>query len=105
MKAALGPERKDVSLCCISPAVLGGPTTARCYPAGVKPAFSPRLTPLGSALQHLDHGAAQAGRRIRDGDPRRLHRLDLVFGPALAAGDDGAGMAHAPAGWCCASRD
>ena len=37
LKAALGPERKDVSLCCISPAALGGPTTARWF---IPPALS-----------------------------------------------------------------
>ena len=30
--------------------------------------------------------------------PAAAHRLDLLLGAALAAGDDGAGVAHAPPG-------
>src|SRR5216684_4378326 len=58
-----------------------------------------------SALQHLDHRAAERRRGIGDGDAGALHRLDLVFGRAAAAGDDGAGMAHAPAGRCGGAGD
>src|SRR6266404_1372806 len=73
------------------------PSRAARYPAaGIGlPALGPlALWPL--TLQHPQHGAAQAGRRIRHGDSRRSHRLDLVLGPALAAGDNGPGMSHAP---------
>src|SRR5580658_4878381 len=41
---------------------------------------------------------AEPSRRRRDLDAGRLHGGDLGVGAALAAGDDGAGMAHAPAG-------
>ena len=37
------------------------------------------------------------GRAVARSGCRRAHRLDLLLGPALAAGDDRAGMAHAPA--------
>src|ERR1700730_15452603 len=50
-----------------------------------------------SALQHLDHRATEGRRGVGDSDAGALHRLDLVSGRAGAAGDDGAGMPHAPA--------
>src|SRR4029077_5048207 len=44
MKAALGPERKDVSLCCcIALAALSGPTTARCCTTGTSRPTPPEL--------------------------------------------------------------
>src|SRR5208282_1934961 len=46
--------------------------------------------------QGFAHGAAERRRRIGDGYAGAPHRLDLVAGLALAARDDGAGMAHAP---------
>src|SRR5689334_10003613 len=65
------------------------------YPKAVRP---PRdqggLCPL-LTLENLDEGLAEARRRGRYADARGLHGGDLVLGSALAAGDDGAGMAHA----------
>src|SRR5262249_8497641 len=50
-----------------------------------------------SVPQYFDQSLAEARRRRRDTDPGGFHRRDLGFGIALAAGNDGAGMAHAPA--------
>src|SRR5262249_17262670 len=36
------------------------------------------------------------GRRAHDGDARRLHGLHLLLGRALAPGDDGPRVSHAP---------
>lgn len=46
-------------------------------------------------LEEFDHGLADVGDGIRDGDACRVERCDFVRCRALAAGDDGAGMAHA----------
>src|SRR5258705_52938 len=45
----------------------------------------------------LSQNRTEAGRRIGDGDAGAPHRLELVAGAALAARDDGAGVAHAAA--------
>src|ERR1700744_901611 len=50
-----------------------------------------------SPLEYLDQRLAEAGRRRRHPDARRLHGGDLGFGVALAARDDRAGVAHAAA--------
>src|SRR5690606_3447033 len=51
-----------------------------------------------SAPPHrLEHRLAEPGGAVGHGDAGGFHRLDLVLGAALAAGDDGARMAHAPA--------
>src|SRR6185312_2831103 len=55
-------------------------------------------TSIMSAFEHLHHRAAERRRRLGDGDAGLLHRLDLVARRAAAAGNNGAGMAHAPAG-------
>src|SRR5688500_18123107 len=72
--------------------------------AGIEPARSPP-TPFPSlagrgvlALEKLGQGAAQLRWARGDANSSRLHRRDLVLGAALAAGDDGAGMAHAATG-------
>ena len=49
-------------------------------------------------FQYFGEGLAEPRRRRRDLDAGRFHGGDLGFRAALAAGDDGAGMAHAPAG-------
>src|SRR5829696_9311983 len=49
-------------------------------------------------LKHFNQGLAKAGRRGRHLDAGGLHGGGLVLGPALAAGDDGAGVPHAAAG-------
>ena len=46
-------------------------------------------------LEKLDHGLADVGDGVRDGNACRVERCDLIRRRALAAGDDGAGMAHA----------
>src|SRR5262249_41348827 len=51
-----------------------------------------------SALQNLNQRLAEPRRRRRHLDAGRLHPCDLGAGVALAAGDDGTGMAHAAAG-------
>src|SRR5579862_5567643 len=48
---------------------------------------------------------AEPRRRRRDLDASRLHGGDLGIGAALAAGNDRAGMTHAPAGRCGAPGD
>src|SRR5688572_28148242 len=48
---------------------------------------------------------AHLGGRARDLDARGLQRRDLVLGRALASRDDGAGVAHALAGWCGLAGD
>src|SRR5262245_45888862 len=50
------------------------------------------------ALQDLDQRLADPGRRWRNLDSRRFHRSNFGLGVALAARDNGAGMAHAAAG-------
>src|SRR5688572_877879 len=54
--------------------------------------MSLRCVPL---VQQFHQRAAETRRRGRDLDARCLHRGDLVLRAALAAGDDGAGVAHA----------
>src|SRR5438132_10374347 len=54
------------------------------------PALTRRLP-----LQRLRHRLAQGRRAVGDGDVSIFQSLDLVFRPALAAADDGAGVAHA----------
>ena len=49
-------------------------------------------------LQDFDQSAADAGGRVRYHDSGRFHGLDLVAGAAAAAGNDRAGMTHAPPG-------
>src|SRR6185312_11103452 len=51
-----------------------------------------------SAAHPLQHRGAECRRRGRDRDAGRAHRLHLVSRTALAAGDDGSGMAHPPSG-------
>ena len=46
--------------------------------------------------ENLLHGGAHLRGRLAHRDARALQRLDLVGGGALAARDDGAGVAHAP---------
>lgn len=46
----------------------------------------------------VTEGLAQAGGRALDDDASGLEGLDLGVGAALAAGDDGTGVAHAAAG-------
>ena len=46
-------------------------------------------------LEEFDHGLADVGDGVRDGDACRVERRDFVRRRALAAGDDGAGVAHA----------
>ena len=46
-------------------------------------------------LEEFDHGLADVGDGVRDGDACRVERRDFVRRRALAAGDDGTGMAHA----------
>jgi len=50
-----------------------------------------------SAFQDFDQGGAEPGRRWGDPDAGGLHGGDLRFRVALAAGDDGPGVAHAAA--------
>ena len=45
-------------------------------------------------FEEFDHGLADVGDGVRDGDACRIERCDFVCRRALAAGDDGAGMAH-----------
>src|SRR5262249_31146490 len=47
-------------------------------------------------LHRLRHGRPDVGRRAHDGDARRLHGLHLLLGRALAPGDDGPRVSHAP---------
>src|SRR5687768_4592968 len=58
-----------------------------------------RAAPLAypSAAQKLGEGGAELRWAWGDANSSLLHRRDLVLGPALAARDDGAGMAHAAA--------
>mmetsp|Transcript_104385 Transcript_104385/g.271746 ORF Transcript_104385/g.271746 Transcript_104385/m.271746 type:complete len:264 (-) Transcript_104385:457-1248(-) len=49
------------------------------------------------ACHCLQHRRAQLRWALRDMDPGRPQRLDLVLGASLAAGDDGARVAHASA--------
>src|ERR1700679_2412045 len=51
-----------------------------------------------SGFQYFRQGLAQSRRRRGNLDPGGFHGGDLGFGITLAAGDDGAGMAHAAAG-------
>ena len=46
-------------------------------------------------LEEFDHGLADVGDGVRDGNACRVERCDLIRRRALAAGDDGAGVAHA----------
>mmetsp|Transcript_11109 Transcript_11109/g.26212 ORF Transcript_11109/g.26212 Transcript_11109/m.26212 type:complete len:306 (+) Transcript_11109:112-1029(+) len=50
---------------------------------------------LACGPHRLHHGGAQLGRRVRHPDSGCLQGFDLVLGRALAARDDGAGVAHA----------
>src|SRR5665213_2880874 len=51
-----------------------------------------------SGFQYFRQGLAQSRRRRGNLDPGGFHGGDLGFGITFAAGDDGAGMAHAAAG-------
>src|SRR6185437_8991025 len=51
-----------------------------------------------SAFDRFYQRRAEPCRRWRNLDAGGFHRRDLVFGAALAAGDDGTGMAHGAAG-------
>src|SRR6202008_4491405 len=53
---------------------------------------------IESGFQFFDQGLSEPGGRGRAGNAGRFHRGGLGAGIALAAGDDGAGMAHAAAG-------
>src|SRR6056297_1327905 len=53
--------------------------------------------PPDASPDRFEHGLAEAGGAVGHHDPGRAHRLDLVVGAALAARDDGAGVAHAAA--------
>src|SRR5437588_277342 len=74
--------------------------------AGVAPASLPYLVTdydreSGKnelALQNFCQGLTEPRRRWRYRDAGRFHRGNLRFGVALAAGNDGAGVAHAAAG-------
>src|SRR5690606_5428806 len=67
-------------------------SVARARPTAAGAALSPVLA---LELAHrLEHGAAEAGRRVRNEDARLLQSRDLVVGGVLAARDDGAGMTH-----------
>ena len=57
----------------------------------------PRLRRSAQPFIALTIVLPSAAGEFGDRDARRAHRLDLVLGGALAAGDDGAGMAHAAA--------
>lgn len=70
----------------------------------IMPSSFPTTTPPGARnLQQialdkgLAHGASQTGGRALDDDAGGLEGLDLGVGAALAAGNDGAGVAHAAA--------
>mmetsp|Transcript_19604 Transcript_19604/g.51117 ORF Transcript_19604/g.51117 Transcript_19604/m.51117 type:complete len:310 (+) Transcript_19604:104-1033(+) len=60
--------------------------------------------PLRSSQSPLDHdllhGSAHDGGGLDDSHAGCLQGLDLVLSGALASGDDGAGVAHAPSGRC-----
>src|SRR5271169_1072483 len=89
MKPALAPVRKVVPSRSAMPALYA--------------CSEPRLPDLGP--QHLVHRRADGGGRFRDHDSGALQRLHLVAGAAFAAGNDRAGMAHAPARRCGAAGD
>src|SRR5689334_23039732 len=61
--------------------------------------------PVGELAQERSDGLAEIRGRRRDGDARLAQRRDLVVGAALAAADDGAGVAHAAAGRGGDARD
>src|SRR3954451_25366089 len=69
------------------------PTSARTTAPPTYP--EPPVTRTRMALQDALQRDAHLGRRARDLDARRLERGDLLRRRALAAGDDGAGVAHA----------
>src|SRR5512134_2091132 len=88
MKEAFGPDRKVPCGVCIAVPSRSGAFAARA--AGpVAAEAAGELT-----LQHHRHGTSEAGWRVRNADTCSAHRLDLIAGRPLAAGDDGAGMAH-----------
>ena len=64
-----------------------------------------RSRPHHSTTNRLNQGFSEAGGAVCDNNTRRAHGVDLVLGAALAAGDDGARMSHAPSGRGRASRD
>src|SRR5262245_11008865 len=65
---------------------------------GSSPAARRPVSARTSFPDYARHGGAHIGGAFDRGDARRLHRLHLLGRCALAARDDGAGMAHAPAG-------
>src|SRR6056297_2365860 len=75
------------------------PSRRRTGAKGEKPC--PRIL----SLDRFQHRLSEACGAFGDGYAGGAHGFDLVVGAALAAGDDGAGMAHAAAGWCCAPGD
>src|SRR6266851_6844079 len=56
-----------------------------------------RLNALVFAFEYFGQRPAEPSRRWCDLDPGLFHRRDFGFGVALAASNDGAGMAHAAA--------
>src|SRR6056297_3969904 len=67
------------------------PSRRRTGAKGEKPC--PRIL----SLDRFQHRLAQSCGAFGDGYAGGFHGFDLVVGAALAAGDDGAGMAHAAA--------
>src|SRR4029453_4572996 len=94
MNGALAPNRNDVCSALMARASL---VSRR------GPAAAGRLAL--SALHGLKHFLAQGSGRISHPDPHRAHDVDLVFRGVVTSGDDGAGMAHAPARRGSASGD
>src|ERR1700756_2390585 len=74
---------------------IGEMLTARSDRGAGRGACSPAPAPTGSELQRLLHGGAEVRRGTHGDDTGPLQRGKLLVGRALAAGDDGAGMAHA----------